>query len=137
MPFDADKACQRPFVGGAVDTIASLAQDPSPELLVRICQAAELAQGYEAALDVLTYRTFALRAPQRLTWRQVYRQLGADPARAKDHRTVQKFRVKVLRELKKIFAGLAGPELLDGQRGLDPLALNPVIAPSDHRQLAR
>ena len=27
----------------------------------------------------LTYRTFSLRAPQRLTWRQVYRQFGADP----------------------------------------------------------
>ena len=57
----------------------------------------------------LTYRTFALRAPQRLTWRQVYRQFGADPARAKDHRTVQKFRIKVLRELKKI--KLAWPKL--------------------------
>ena len=28
----------------------------------------------------LTYRTFALRAPQRLTWRQVYRQFGLYPA---------------------------------------------------------
>ena len=39
----------------------------------------------------LTYRTFALRAPLRLSWRQVYRQFGADPARATDTRTVQKF----------------------------------------------
>ena len=73
----------------------------------------------------LVYRTFTLRAPLRLTWRQVYRQFGADPARAKDHRIVQKFRVKVLRELKKIKLGLAGLELHDGQRDLDPLALNP------------
>ena len=27
----------------------------------------------------LTYRTFALRAPLRLTWRQVYRQFGRTP----------------------------------------------------------
>ena len=32
----------------------------------------------------LTYRTFTLRAPLRLTWRQVYRQFGLDPARASD-----------------------------------------------------
>ena len=50
----------------------------------------------------LTYRTFALRAPLRLSWRQVYRQFGVDPARASDKRTVQNFRCEVLRELKKI-----------------------------------
>ena len=57
----------------------------------------------------LTYRTFALRAPLRLSWRQVYRQFGVDPARASDKRTVQNFRCEVLRELKKI--KLAWPEL--------------------------
>ena len=84
----------------------------------------------------LTYRTFSLRAPQRLTWRQVYRQFGADPARAKDHRTVQKFRVKVLRELKKI--KLAWPKLnyTTGRGILILLPSTPAIAPSDHRQLA-
>ena len=50
----------------------------------------------------LTYRTFTLRAPLRLTWRQVYRQFGLHPAKASDKRTVQNFRCKVLRELKKI-----------------------------------
>ena len=84
----------------------------------------------------LTYRTFAFRAPQRLTWRQVYRQFGADPARTKDHRTVQKFRVKVLRELKKI--KLAWPKLnyTTGRGILILLSSTPFIAPSDHRQLA-
>ena len=84
----------------------------------------------------LVYRTFTLRAPLRLTWRQVYRQFGADPARAKDHRIVQKFRVKVLRELKKI--KLAWPDLnYTTARGiLILLPSTPVIAPSDHRQLA-
>ena len=50
----------------------------------------------------LVYRTFPLRAPQRLTWKQVYRQFGSDPAKASDKFTVRDFRLKVLRELKKI-----------------------------------
>ena len=50
----------------------------------------------------LTYRTFALRAPLRLSWRQVYRQFGVDPAKAPNKRAVQNFRIKVLRELAKI-----------------------------------
>ena len=57
----------------------------------------------------LTYRTFPLRAPQRITWRQVYRQFGLDPDKASDKQTVKNFRRKVLRELKKI--KLAWPEL--------------------------
>ena len=57
----------------------------------------------------LVYRTFPLRAPQRITWRQVYRQFGVDPARASDRVTVRNFQRKVLRELKKI--KLAWPEL--------------------------
>ena len=52
----------------------------------------------------LTYRTFALKKPLRLSWRQVYRQFGADPSRASDKRTVDNFRTKCLRELKKIKA---------------------------------
>ncbi len=50
----------------------------------------------------LVYRTFPLRAPQRITWRQVYRQFGAHPDKASDRVTVRNFQRKVLRELKKI-----------------------------------
>ena len=50
----------------------------------------------------LTYRIFTLKSPQRLTWRQLYRQFGAVPAKASDNSTVQAFRYKVIRELKKI-----------------------------------
>ena len=42
----------------------------------------------------LTYRTFALRAPQRLTWQQLYRQFGAHPVKSSDNNTVQAFRYK-------------------------------------------
>ena len=83
----------------------------------------------------LTYRTFTLRAPLRLSWRQVYRQFGVDPARANDHRTVQDFRRKILRELKKI--QIAWPELnyatVRGFLILHPST--PVITPTDQRQL--
>ena len=57
----------------------------------------------------LTYRTFTLHDPLRLTWRLLYSQFGTDPAKASDKFTVRSFREKVLRELKKI--KLAWPEL--------------------------
>ena len=84
----------------------------------------------------LVYRTFALRAPQRLTWKQLYRQFGSDPDKASDNQTVQNFRIKALRELKKI--KLAWPELnySTGRGVLILLPSTPVIAPSDHPQLA-
>ena len=57
----------------------------------------------------ITYRTFTLRAPLRLTWQHLYRQFGAHPDKASDKFTVHAFRYKVLRELKKI--KIAWPEL--------------------------
>ena len=57
----------------------------------------------------LVYRTFPLRAVQQITWKQMYRQLGLHPSKASDKKTVLNFRVKILRELKKI--KLAWPEL--------------------------
>ena len=85
----------------------------------------------------LVYRTFPLRASQRITWKQVYRQFGVDPNRASDKRTVLDFRRKVLRELKKI--KLAWPELnyttAPGVLILHPSA--PAIAPLNQDQLGR
>ena len=49
----------------------------------------------------LTYRTFALTRPLRLSWKHLC-QFGADPAKANNKFTVRSFREKVLRELKKI-----------------------------------
>ena len=80
----------------------------------------------------LTYRTFALRAPQRITWRQIYRQFGVDPDKASNKFTVRSFREKALRELKKI--KLAWPDLnYSTARGLlilhpSPPAIAPVAA---------
>ena len=84
----------------------------------------------------LTYRTFTLRAPLRLSWRQVCRQFGAHPSKASDNNTVQAFRYKMLRELKKI--KLAWPDLnyVTAKGVLILLPSAPVIAPSDQRHLA-
>ena len=49
----------------------------------------------------LTYRTFALKRPLRLTWSQLYRQFGADPDRPTKV-AQQAFRRDCLRELEKI-----------------------------------
>ena len=57
----------------------------------------------------LVYRTFALRAPLRLSWPSLYSQFGADPNKADNRRTVDDFRKDSLRELKKI--KLAWPDL--------------------------
>ena len=84
----------------------------------------------------LVYRTFPLRAPLRLTWKQLYQQFGAHPAKLSDKVTVQAFRRKVLRELIKI--KMAWPELnyttAPGLLILHPST--PAITPPDHRQLA-
>ena len=83
----------------------------------------------------LTYRTFTLRAPLRLSWANLYRQLGVDPAKANNNRTVQDFRKDCLRELKKI--KLAWPELnYSTAPGVLILHLStPAIAPLNQGQL--
>ena len=50
----------------------------------------------------LVYRTFTLKAPLRLSWRQLYLQFGADAAKAGDTNTVNRLRTDCLRELQKI-----------------------------------
>ena len=50
----------------------------------------------------LTYRTFALKKPVKLRWRDLYRQFGVNPAQADDRFAVRDFRKDCLRELKKI-----------------------------------
>ena len=50
----------------------------------------------------LTYRMFALKRPLCLSWKQIYRQFGADVEKARDKSTVNHFRRNCLRELKKL-----------------------------------
>ena len=58
----------------------------------------------------LTYRTFTLKGPLRLSWKALYQQFGVDPSKAEDHVTVYKFRKDCLRELTKI--KIAWPALM-------------------------
>lgn len=84
----------------------------------------------------LTYRLFGLTEPLSLTWRQLYRQFGSNPARA-DTRTVANFRADVLRELEKLQD--AWPDLdystPKGRLMLRPA--RPLIAPSRPGAAAR
>ena len=50
----------------------------------------------------LNYRTFTLKRPLTLTWRQLFSQFGADPLKVDKHGSVSMFRAACLRELKKI-----------------------------------
>ena len=83
----------------------------------------------------LVYRTFPLRAPLRLTWKQVYRQFGADPAQATDKNTVNNFRTKCLRELKKIKLAWPGLNYSTAKGVLILHPSTPAIAPSEQAQL--
>ena len=79
----------------------------------------------------LVYRTFSLDAPKRLSWPMLYRQFGADPAKAGDNVTIQNFRKDCLRELKKIKFAWDGLEyrIERGSRGKKIGAL--VLLPSE------
>ena len=79
----------------------------------------------------LTYRTFALKRPLRLSWKQLYRQFGSDPAKAINKFVVRDFRTDFLRELNKI--KIAWPDLhyATGKGVLILYPSAPVIAPSD------
>ena len=83
----------------------------------------------------LTYRTFTLKRPLRLSWRQLYRQFDANPATPADKFIVRNFRQNVLRELKKI--KLAWPDLnySTGKGALILLPSKPAVPPTRHLQL--
>ena len=83
----------------------------------------------------LTYRMFALRAPLRLTWKQLYSQFGVHPSKSIDRVTVDNFRRDCLRELKKIQLAWPG---LNYSTALGVLILHPstpAIAPFNQSQL--
>ena len=83
----------------------------------------------------LTYRTFTLKRPVRITWRQVYGQFGLHPDKAHDKKTVQNFRGKVLRELKKIKLAWPGLNYSTAPGVLILHPSTPTIAPVGQAQL--
>ena len=84
----------------------------------------------------LVYRTFALRAPLRLSWRQLYRQFGLHPDKASDKRTVLNFRSQALRELKKIKTAWPDLNYTTGRGVLILSPSTPTITPLNQSQLA-
>ena len=84
----------------------------------------------------LTYRTFALQEQLRLSWRQVYRQFGADPSRSGDKFIVRNFRTKCLRELTKIKVSWPGLNYTTARGTLILSPSKPAITPAQ-RQLVK
>ena len=78
----------------------------------------------------LTYRTFALKRPLRITWRQLYCQFGLEPDKASDKNTVQMFRRNVVRELKKIKLAWPGLNYATAPGVLILSPSTPAIAPT-------
>ena len=77
----------------------------------------------------LTYRTFTLRRPLRLSWVRLYRQFGVDPAQSGDKRTVDYFRTDCPRELKKIWVAWPALNYAAAQGGVILWPSKPAIAP--------
>ena len=77
----------------------------------------------------LTYRLFGLEEPCKLTWRQIYRQFGVNPARV-DKRTVDNFRTDVLRELRKLKDAWPGLDYRTPRGCLELRPTRPLIASS-------
>ena len=85
----------------------------------------------------LIYRTFALRAPLRLSWRHLYHQFDSTPSQPVDKRAVQKFRLKVLRELKKIKLAWQELNYTTAPGVLILLPSTPSIPPGQHLSLVK
>ena len=83
----------------------------------------------------LAYRTFSLKRPLRLTWGQLYCQFGLHPSKSSDNQTVQDFRYKVLRELKKIKLAWPGLNYTTGRGVLILHPSTPAIPPAGQLQL--
>ena len=76
----------------------------------------------------LTYRTFTLKRPLRLSWVRLYRQFGVDPGHTSGVCTVNNFRTDCLRELKKIKIAWPGLNYATGHGVLILWPSKPAIA---------
>ena len=89
----------------------------------------------------LVYRTFALSAPLTLSWRQLFRQFGADPAKATKPGSVSRFPRGGLARAEKNQNRVARLELPHGDGWARRLALDPTYhahtAPVDRRVVDR
>ena len=77
----------------------------------------------------LTYRTFTLKRPMRLSWARLYRQFGINPAKGGDRVTIDNFRKDCLRELIKIKTAWPDLNYATAQGVLIVAPSKPAIAP--------
>ena len=85
----------------------------------------------------LNYRVFGLGQPLQLTWPQLYRQFGPNPANADDKNIVNSFRAKALRELKKIKAAWPGLDYATPAGVLELRPSEPSVPSRHFRLLSR
>ena len=78
----------------------------------------------------VVYRTFTLSRPLQISWERLYRQFGVNPAKASDKITVQAFRRKILRELKKIKTAWPQLNYSTAKAVLILMPSKPAIAPT-------
>lgn len=81
----------------------------------------------------LTYRTFSLTRPMQLSWKRLYRQFGADPAKGSGRVTVDNFRKDCLRELIKIKTAWPGLSYSTAKGVLILSRSKPSIVPANLR----
>ena len=72
----------------------------------------------------LTYRTFALRAPQWLTWKQLYQAVRSTPGQVKRQGDRSSLPPESSARIEEDQGGLAGPELHHSSGSPDPASLN-------------
>ena len=72
-----------------------------------------------------------------MTWPQIYRQFGPNPANADDKNTVNDFRTKALRELKKIKVAWPGLDYATPAGVLELRPSEPSVPPRQLRLLSR
>ena len=77
----------------------------------------------------LTYRTFTLHAPLRLSWSRLYHQFGVNPAKGGNRVTVDNFRKDCLQELIKIKTAWPDLNYAAAQGVLVVSPSQPAIAP--------
>ena len=85
----------------------------------------------------LNYRVFGLTRPYRLTWPQLYRQFGINPANATNKRIVDDFRTKCVRELKKIKIAWPGLDYATPAGVLEIRPSEPSVPSRQFRLLSR
>ena len=81
----------------------------------------------------LAYRIFSLKRPLPLSWKKIYRQLGAKPSKEDDKLVVNDFRKDCLRELKKIKLAWPGLNYATGKGVLILHPSTPVILPRNQK----